>query len=352
MNSAVRFSPRSDFHRTLKDRVDALFPMEQDKKGGAAWRFKVGVALSFSVFGYFGLLWAPTWWVVPFFALMVYASWVLLAFNVMHDGAHEAASKHMWGNRLAGTAMEFLGGSQWLWKQKHNQMHHTYTNVIDKDDDLDVGKIMRLSQYQPWLPIHRFQWLYAWLAYAVLSLYMMVTDFQKYFQRRIGRTTLPPMKKVDHVVFWSGKIFYLTYALAIPMAIHGFWPTVFVFLALHTAFGLTMAVVFQVAHVVEPAQTFQPMPMMENDWAAHQVRTTVDFAPQNKWLSWWVGGLNFQVEHHLFHRISHVHYSKLQPVIAQTCKEFGVPYYCFPRFRDAVASHAKQLYRLSKPQLA
>jgi linoleoyl-CoA desaturase len=352
MTIVVRFTPRSDFHRTLRDRVDALFPSDGAKKGGWAWRTKVGTALGLFFFGYAGLMLSTSWWFVPLFGLSVYASWVLLAFNVMHDGAHEAASKSIWSNRLAGTAMEFLGGSQWLWKQKHNQMHHTYTNVIDKDDDLDVGKLMRLSVHQPWLPIHRFQWLYAWLAYAVLSLYMMVTDFQKYFHRRIGQTQLPAMKAKDHAMFWGGKAFYLTYALVLPTLAHGFWPTLFVFLVLHAAFGLTMAVVFQVAHVVEDAQTFQPAAVMEHDWATHQVHTTVDFAPHNKWLSWWVGGLNFQVEHHLFHHISHVHYAKLQPVIRQTCEEFGVPYRCFPRFRDAVLSHAKQLYVLGRPRFS
>lgn len=350
MKHFTYFKPRTDFHNVLRQRVDAMFPNEKSKKGGWQLVIKAIVATSLFIFGYTGLLMTSSWWMAAVFGFAVYSSWVLFGFNIMHDGAHSSASTSALWNRLAGSAMELLGGSQWLWKEKHNRMHHTYTNIVDKDDDLDVGNIMRLSSHQKWLPIHRFQWIYAWLAYSVFSIYAIVTDFQKYFQKRIGKTNLPPMEPKDHMVFWLGKIGYLIYALIIPSLIQGIIPTLIVFIILHIAFSLTMSIVFQVAHVVEPVGTFKPNSALNHDWASHQVLTTVDFAPNNKIINWCFGGLNFQVEHHLFHKISHIHYKKIQPIIAKTCEEFGLQYNLFPSFRKAIWSHARQLYMLSKPR--
>ena len=80
---------------------------------------------------------------------------------------------------------------------------------------------------------------------------------------------------------------------------------------------------------------------METDWAVHQVQTTVDFARRSRVLSWFLGGLNFQVEHHLFSKICHIHYPALSKVVEETCREFGIVYASHKTFWSALASHAR-----------
>jgi linoleoyl-CoA desaturase len=347
--STVRFAPRSEFHKELKRRVNDWFEEHQLRKnGGWRWHIKWMVAVCVFLGGYGILLAADVWWTVLLGGVGVYLGSVFLAFNVMHDGAHGSATKSARWNHLAGSAMELLGGSQLLWRLKHNQMHHTYTNVVGKDDDLDVGVLMRLSKYQPWRPLHRLQVIYAWGLYACLSLYMIATDIQKMVKKRIGAQRIESLSSKQVVWFWMAKGLYLSYALILPALVHGLWPAVLGFLILHACFGFTLALVFQLAHISSDVMTSDETAKMEDDWAEHQIKTTVDFATRNKWLTWCVGGLNFQVEHHLFHQISHVHYVKLQKIVSKTCEEFKVPYQCYPSFWRAVVAHMRQLYLLGR----
>jgi linoleoyl-CoA desaturase len=108
--------------------------------------------------------------------------------------------------------------------------------------------------------------------------------------------------------------------------------------------GLTLSVVFQLAHCVPEAQTGPEL----GSWAARQVQSSVDFARDSRALNWYVGGLNLQIEHHLFPQISHPHYARMAPVVEATSREFGVRYTAHPTFRTAVAAHYRQLRALGR----
>ena len=115
--------------------------------------------------------------------------------------------------------------------------------------------------------------------------------------------------------------------------------------------GLVLSVVFQLAHTIE--ETAFPVPTaatndIENEWAIHQIETTANFATKNKLISWLVGGLNFQIEHHLFPKISHVHYPEISKIIKKTCEEFNVKYIEHRKMRHALVSHATYLRRMGR----
>jgi len=124
------------------------------------------------------------------------------------------------------------------------------------------------------------------------------------------------------------------------------------FVCMHVAMGLTLALVFQLAHVVEHVEFVAAAgaehTLVENEWAIHQIKTTANFAPKNKFINWYVGGLNYQVEHHLFPRISHVHYPAISSIVQKTCKEFNLPYNTFSTFTGSLASHFKMMYLLGR----
>ncbi|MEJ7912109.1 MAG: acyl-CoA desaturase [Chitinophagaceae bacterium] len=275
-----------------------------------------------------------------------------IGFNIMHDGAHGSFSKYKWVNSMAAISLNLLGGSHFMWNMKHNVIHHAYTNIDGVDDDIDIKPWMRMSTTQPKYLLHRYQHIYFWFLYALLYiLWIFVLDYQKYFQRKIGGMPLKKMSASDHFIFWGFKVLHLAMFVAIPIYTIGFTGWLIGFLSFTIVAGLVISIVFQLAHTVE--HTHFPMPdevtgKLEDEWAVHQLKTTANFAPRNKVINWFVGGLNFQVEHHLFPKISHVHYPALNKIIKQACAEFDVPYIEYRRMRHAVASHVSFLKQMGR----
>jgi linoleoyl-CoA desaturase len=275
-----------------------------------------------------------------------------IGFNVMHDGAHGSFSRYKWINSLASNFANFLGASQHMWKMKHNVIHHTYTNIHGVDDDIEARPLLRLCDEQPRYKIHKYQHFYFWAAYSLLYIFwIFVTDYKKYFSGKIGPTVLRKMTLKEHLSFWFYKLAHAFIFVALPIYMVGFMPWLIGFLSMGLVTGFVLSIVFQLAHTVE--HTHFPLPddatgKMEDEWAIHQVKTTANFATKNKVVSWLVGGLNFQVEHHLFPKISHVHYPAISKIIKKTCEDYGIKYIEYPKVRLAVASHVAFLRQLGR----
>jgi linoleoyl-CoA desaturase len=159
------------------------------------------------------------------------------------------------------------------------------------------------------------------------------------------------MKLREHLSFWGFKILHAFIFMVLPIMVVGFSTWVIGFLVYGLFAGFILSIVFQLAHTVEDTHFPQANPQtnkMEDEWALHQLKTTANFATRNRFISWWVGGLNFQVEHHLFPRVSHVHYPEISKIIKKACNDFGFPYIEYPRMRKAVVSHVTHLKNLSR----
>lgn len=209
-----------------------------------------------------------------------------------------------------------------------------------------------MSTTQPKFAMHRYQHIYFWVLYALLYIFWIFSlDYQKYFKRKIGSMPLKKMSMNDHLIFWGFKLVHLFLFVAVPIYMLGFTSWLIGFSTFAIVAGLVISIVFQLAHTVE--HTSFPMPdeqtgRLDDEWAIHQLKTTANFAPRNKVINWFVGGLNFQIEHHLFPKISHVHYPELGRIIKQTCMEYGVPYIEYPRMRHAIASHVSFLKQMGR----
>lgn len=275
-----------------------------------------------------------------------------IGFNVMHDGAHGSFSSNKLVNRFAAFSLNILGGNSFMWNVKHNIIHHAFTNVDGVDDDIDIQPWMRMSQTQKKYKMHKYQHIYFWLLYSLFYLFwIFVLDYQKYFKSRIGNMELKKMSLSDHLVFWGFKLFHAFLFIGLPIYMLGFTSWVIGFLIFTSFAGLVLSLVFQLAHTVE--HTAFPLPdevtgKMENEWAVHQIKTTANFATQNKVICWLVGGLNFQIEHHLFPKISHVHYPKISKIIREACNEYGIEYIEYSKMRYAVASHVAFLKQMGR----
>ena len=352
------------FYTTLKTSVDEYFNNAQLRKTGN-WQLyaKTGILIPVALALYVTLLSlfhnpgsdVPVLLQITGILMCVLLGIALasIGFNVMHDALHGSYSSKEWVNDVMGLSLNALGGNAFIWKFKHNIIHHTYTNVDGIDDDIAKSPVMRHCPSQKWVPAHRFQHIYMILAYALSSfLWVLTLDFIKYFRRKIVNTPLQKMDVREHIVFWVSKVLYVLFYIAIPVYVTGWRNWAIGFTSMHLALGLILALVFQLAHVVEGA-TFAHIQegetkKLEEEWAIHQVKTTANFAPRNKFVSWYVGGLNFQVEHHLFPRISHIHYPAINLIVKDTCRKYGIDYNEFPTMRQAVKSHFHVMRELGK----
>ena len=291
---------------------------------------------------------------------MHYIAWALhgvatalVGFNIMHDGAHESFSGSRKLNRLMAMSFNLVGSNRYYWAQKHNRNHHAFTNVDEADEDIDALGLFRMSPHQPHRPFHKYQHFYVWFLYLITSLFwFFALDFKAYGSQKIARRDYSHrMKLADHVEFWASKAIYVTLYLLIPMAALGTGPALLGFLLMHAFLGFLFAVIFQLAHVVDKAEFPRPdeRGVLPDEWAVHQMRTTVDFATDSRFLTWALGGLNFQAEHHLFPRISHVHYAELHPLVKSKAAELGYEVRSYPTMWAAIKGHYRHMKALSVP---
>jgi linoleoyl-CoA desaturase len=297
---------------------------------------------------------AGTWWLALASAISLGLAMAAVGFNIQHDAGHQAYSRRKWINKLLALTLDLLGGSSFVWAKKHNSVHHCFVNISGHDDDIDIGFFGRLTPHQKRLKFHRFQHFYLWFLYGLLpTKWQVYDDFRDVARGRIGEHRFRRPRGWDLATLLGGKIVFFSLALAIPLLVHPLWAVLLFYALASFVQGVTMSVVFQLAHCVEEADFPLPRPdagRMESPWAVHQVETTVDFARGNRFLSWIIGGLNFQIEHHLFPRISHVHYPALAPLVEETCREFGVRYIAHQTFRASVASHYRWLRRMGSAE--
>ena len=345
---------KDDFHVQLKERVNNYFSNNsRSTAGNFQLLFKASLFCVAYILVYVHLVFfTPILWVAIPECILFGCLTAAIGFNVMHDGAHGSFSKYKIINKMAGSSLNFLGASAIMWNMKHNIIHHTYTNIDGVDDDIEARPWLRFATTQKKLKMHKFQHYYFWFLYTLLHLlWIFLTDYQKYFKGKIGEMPIRKMTVGEHIAFWVAKLGYAFMFVVLPIMLLGFGTWLVGFLIITMVTGLVISIVFQLAHTVE--HTEFPMPdvitnKIENDWAIHQINTTANFATNNKLISWLVGGLNFQIEHHLFPRISHVHYPAISKIIKRTCAEYGINYVEYPKMRTAIYSHIMYLKRLGQ----
>lgn len=274
---------------------------------------------------------------------------------VMHDAVHGSYSDKEWVNTMMGATMYLLGSNVFNWKIQHNVMHHAYTNVEGYDEDIAVSSVIRLSQFAPLKKIHRYQYIDAFFFYGLLTLSKLTRDFTqlaKYNRDGVTRKfhINPTLEYAKMVVM---KLIYLFALIGLPLLLTPFnwWQVLLGFVIMHWTAACILSTVFQMAHVVEGALQFEPDAdgIIHTEWGVNEVLTTSDFARNNGLLNWYAGGLNFQIEHHLFPNICHVHYRRIAPIVEQTANEFGLFYNLKPSFHAALASHITRLKELGQP---
>lgn len=357
--NSIKFSGNhnEEFYKVLRKRVNAYF------KTNNISRYANGKMVIKTIF-------MIALYVVPYVLLLTLDNpiwlelllWISMGFgmagiglSVMHDANHGAYSKKEWVNKLIGKIIWVLGGSDVNWRIQHNVLHHTYTNVSGMDEDINPGVVMRFSPHEKRRKLHRFQHIYAWFLYGLMTLMWFVSkDYRQ--AARYKKKGLMQTQKVTYRMHIAelilSKIVYAFLFIALPMWLtpSPWWFTVIGFFLMQFICGLTLAMIFQPAHVV-PTSDY-PVPdesgNIDADWAVNQLYNTANFAPKARLLSWYVGGLNYQVEHHLFPNVCHIHYRNISGIVEETAREFNLPYHSYKTFARALAEHTRMLKNLGK----
>ncbi len=360
----VRFLTRdkTKFFRTLNKRVNDYFKENQLKKTGD-WKLYSKAILMFFLFI------APLivlltislpYWAQLLLAVIMGIGMAGVGMNVMHDANHESFSSKKWVNKLMGSSMYILAGNVYNWKVQHNVLHHTYTNIQGMDEDIDAGRIIRFSKHSKWLKVHKFQKFYSIFLYGLLTINWAITtdikQMRRYLKRKLSYGKLPKPAKAWSVLVFT-KILYYSVWVVLPILVMdiAWWQVLIGFFVMHYTAGMILSITFQLAHVMPNTDMPQPDQdgNMEHTWAIHQLFTTSNFAPNNKFVEFYTGGLNHQVEHHIFPHISHIHYKNISKIVRETAKEFNLPYNEYKTMFGAFTDHFKQLnYLGTHPETA
>ncbi len=359
-NRAIRFKNtlHEEFNKTLNRRVNQHF--KTSKSGRYATpEMVIKTIFMFCLYflPYFMFLFGivENVWLFYLMSVIMGLGKGGIGLSVMHDAIHGAYSRKKWINQLVGFSMNIIGGNATNWKIQHNVKHHTYTNVTGVDEDISPrGSLFRLNPHSERKPNHKWQYIYAWFFYGLMTMnWIILSDINRLATYTKDGMLKKQTKSVTRSWIWLivTKLFYYSYVLALPVLFAPFvwYHIVAGFFIMHYIAGFTLAVVFQPAHVMEE-NTFEDgeTDTVEENWAVHQLKTTCNFAHKNHILSWYVGGLNYQIEHHLFPNICHVHYRKISKIVRETAEEFNIPYKSYPTFRSALVSHGRMLYALGR----
>ncbi|MFY0601010.1 MAG: acyl-CoA desaturase [Cyclobacteriaceae bacterium] len=352
-----KFKPtvKSEFSRILRERVNSYFKDGNISTHANGEMVVKSILLTISWFGvYYFLIFGnlPLAYTFPLWGLLG-AIIALVCVNIGHDAIHGAYTKKKWLKNILCHTFNINGASAYMWKISHNHAHHTYTNVHGHDEDITPGDFFRISPETPLLKIHKYQHIYAFFSYTLATLsWVFAKDYVQFFQNKINNYDQNRHSVKEYFLLFFYKILNYSIYLVIPIMVMPFsWTNVVGgYLIMHAVSGFYLAIIFMLAHAVE--EVHFPLPdeegVIEDDWIIHQMHTTANFATRSWLAGFLTGGLNTQIEHHLFANICSIHYRPLSKIIKDTCEEYGMPYYDIPTFGAAIASHWRFLKKMGE----
>jgi linoleoyl-CoA desaturase len=307
-------------------------------------------------------IWAASWVAIVFLRpglalgivalLGLVAGTILIGFCVQHDANHGAYFRTRRMNHLMGwTADAMLGFSSYAWRVKHNVAHHTYTNVDGYDDDISQTPFARFMPTQAPKPWYRLQHIYIWPLYSLMVIrWQTGADIAALVRGRIGNSKIRMPRRWDLAGLLTGKAVFIAWAIVTPLLVYPWWVVAVGYAAFTMLTSLVTATTFQLAHCVEEAEftSAEQLAASKKPWAVHEVETTVDFCPRNPVLTWVLGGLNYQIEHHLFPRVAHTHYPRIAEIVKRNAAKHGIRYTAQPSLVAALRSHHRHLRTLGR----
>lgn len=347
--------PLSEFYPEVRRRVDEYFASRRISPHANAAMIAKTIFILLMYAGSYIAIVSNT---LPPFLMLILAAVCgffssMIGLNIAHDAIHGSYSANPKVNRILGTLFNIVGANDYVWKVKHNIVHHTYTNVPEHDDDINQVGLLRFSPSKSLKKIHRFQYIYIFLLYPLATMsWVLAKDYVNFFRKSFGwyDNSTKPMKEIFRLFFY--KLLHYAIFIVLPFILIELpWYQILIgIILMHLVAGFMISFVFQLAHLVEGTDFPEPTAegVIEKPWAVHQMYTTADFARKSPLALFLFGGLNFQIEHHLFPKICHIHYQKIAPIVEQTALEFNLPYIDNKTFMSASRSHVRLMKKFGR----
>ena len=346
------------FGKTLTTRVNERLTEDDMRWGRRRLHRKAVVVVGWYALSYVALLLAGSWFTGVLACLSMALAMVSVGFNIQHDANHNAffdtggRRRLTRANRIAGLSLNAIGGSSKRWIDGHVHLHHSAPNVVGTDYDI-VVPFARMAPQQESRPYHAYQHVYVWFLYGFTALGIVVGDIVNAVQEAFagGRKGKAPSAR-DQAGMAVSKGLFLAVMVGVPLLFHPGWIVLLGSLFVMFVAGFLLGIVFQLAHVVEETEFCEADNRPDVRWHEWQVRSSVDFChgsgPADRALTWFIGGLNYQTEHHLLPNLPHTLYPVVAPVVEDTCAEYDIPYHVQPSLRAAVRSHHRHLRNMGR----
>mmetsp|Transcript_27356 Transcript_27356/g.58761 ORF Transcript_27356/g.58761 Transcript_27356/m.58761 type:complete len:479 (-) Transcript_27356:89-1525(-) len=279
-----------------------------------------------------------------------------IGLNVQHDANHGAVSKKPWVNDLFGFGTDLIGSCKWNWMAQH-WTHHAYTNHDEKDpDSFSSEPMFAFNDYPLGHPKrkwwHRFQGVYFLF---MLGLYWLSTVMnpQVLDLRQRGAQYVGIQMENDFIVKRRKyaillRAIYISLNFISPAINNGFSLATFgIIMLMGMSESFTLSILFSLSHNFVDSDR-DPMADFKKTgegvcWFKSQVETSSTYGGAVS--GWLTGGLNFQVEHHLFPRMSSAWYPYIAPKIREVCKKHGVNYAYYPWIHQNLISTFTYMHR-------
>ena len=272
---------------------------------------------------------------------------------IMHEANHGAYNKKKFINYLAGSIINIMGSHRYLWQLRHNGLHHVYTNMFDYDYDMARTFLIRHSRDWERKWYHRYQHIYALLIYFNYTLiWILVYDWIHLveFYGKVGtkKNKAIPIHVIISIFFWKMVHLYLMIVLPYMVLDLALWQVLIGFVTMHWTLSAIIGVTFQVNHTIEGTVNIEAdaQGVIQESWAKQMVKTSFNFSTKNKAVTYFLGGLNFQIEHHLFPKMSYSHFFAIKPMVKEVLEKHGYTYNDCGSWLNAILMHLKYLKRL------
>jgi len=281
----------------------------------------------------------------------------LIGLNVQHDANHGAISRNPWVNRILGMSQNWIGGSAVDWIHQHVVQHHTETNDVHHDPDIVGSGLLRLNPLKPTASHLVYQHIYVFFLIALFGL-NVVYESLNHIVKGAHHAPMSKMITSNRVFDASASLFFVFRWIVFPLAQQeSLAAAAMTFLNIFPMFmvgGYYLAFFFIISHNFEGVHMFDKSSAKSTQsFLYKQVASSSNVG--GSFLCFINGGLNYQIEHHLFPRIQHTHYPTIAPVVREFCLARNIPYRHFPtvseNLRSCVAHLAKMASAETLPEL-
>ena len=343
-------SRQEEFSKTLRNEVMSYFArFEQSPKGNFWLQVKPIIFLTLMGISYFALVFHTQNFGIGFlWCLVMIFAMGGIGFGFAHDSCHGSFSQSRFWNRVTGCGYDLMGASSYIWRWKHNVLHHGSPNHLEHDPDVQTAPFLRIAGEQPRRSFNRYQHIYfPFLYFFILFRWQLWQDFATYFKGELLGKKFKRPRGIDFFVFWGAKSFVFFFAFIYPSFFVPFSHFLLAYAVVMGGLGIFLGTLIQMAHCTEGV-SFESQRAEGILSQEEQVHRSSNFCPGNWFLTWYSGGLNFQIEHHLFPGIASVHYPKLSGIVREHCAKFGVRYQSYETAAEALSAHINHLKKMGE----